>query len=170
MTLGREKLLYMSFFPGQDPAPGDQYSCDALERVIVPRTPDLGDGFNVRRALPSAPAHGRSVRVLRSLRPGGVPSRHGLDVRPHPHIGLSTVTYLFDGEIIHRDSLGTAVDPARRGQLDDGRARHRAFRAHRAERRANGDPLHGLQFWVAMPAPKRRSIRPLPITRTSCRS
>ena len=59
----------------------------------------------------------------------------GLDVRPHPHIGLATVTYLFDGEILHRDSLGT-VQPIRPGEveLDDRRPRHRPFRAHAARR------------------------------------
>ena len=59
----------------------------------------------------------------------------GLDVRPHPHIGLATVTYLFDGEITHRDSLGNLDgDPPGRGQSDDGRARHRPFGAHAARR------------------------------------
>ena len=78
----------------------------------------------------------------------------GLDVRPHPHIGLATVTYLFDGEIMHRDSLGTALrDPAGRGQLDDRRPRHRAFRAHRRRSGARtASPMHGLQMWVALPA------------------
>jgi hypothetical protein len=71
--------------------------------------------------------------------PTVLPVGTGLDVRPHPHIGLATVTYLFDGEILHRDSLGT-VQPIRPGgsQLDDGRARDRALRAQptgAAERR-----------------------------------
>ena len=77
-------------------------------------------------------------------------------MRPHPHIGLATVTYLFDGEIMHRDSLGSAVaDPPRRGELDDRRARHRPFRAHRRRSVAStGEPIHGLQMWVALPAAK----------------
>ena len=79
---------------------------------------------------------GRSSSSTISGRPNSAPG-NGLDVRPHPHIGLATVTYLFDGEIMHRDSLGTAVaDPAGRGQLDDRRPRHRAFRAHRRRERA----------------------------------
>jgi hypothetical protein len=67
-----------------------------------------------------------SITWAGALAPG-----QGIDVRPHPHINLATVTYLFEGEIVHRDSARSlAADPARRDQLDDRRARHRAFRAH----------------------------------------
>ena len=100
----------MSFFPGKDPQAGDVYACAAIAHVVVPRTVDLGDGFSVRRALPSA----RSRMVgpfifFDHFGPAEFRAGNGLDVRPHPHIGLATVTYLFDGEIMHRDSLGTAV-------------------------------------------------------------
>ena len=100
----------MSFFPGKDPQAGDAYACEAIAHVVVPRTVDLGDGFSVRRALPSA----RSRMVgpfifFDHFGPAEFRAGNGLDVRPHPHIGLATVTYLFDGEIMHRDSLGTAV-------------------------------------------------------------
>jgi redox-sensitive bicupin YhaK (pirin superfamily) len=73
-------------------------------------------------------------------------------VRPHPHIGLSTVSYLFSGEIMHRDSLGSVlpVRPAG-GQLDDCRARDHAQRALRARAGGFGDHLHGIQAWVALP-------------------
>ena len=80
-------------------------------------------------------------------------SGNGLDVRPHPHIGLATVTYLFDGEIMHRDSLGTAV-PIRPGEVNWMTAGRGIVHSERTgpERRAKGDSLHGLQMWVALPA------------------
>ncbi len=127
-----EKLKIMSFFPAKDPVFGDARSSDAIAQIIVPRSVDLG-GLQVRRALPSA----RSRMVgpfifFDHFGPAVFRVGDGIDVRPHPHIGLATVTYLFDGEIVHRDSLGSAhADPARRRQLDDRRPRHRSFRAHR---------------------------------------
>ena len=76
----------------------------------------------------------------------------GIDVRPHPHINLATVTYLFDGEIIHRDSLGTMM-PIRLGAVNWMTAgRHRAFRADQPELKARGSRLFGLQTWVALSA------------------
>jgi redox-sensitive bicupin YhaK (pirin superfamily) len=82
-----------------------------LETVIVPRIHDLGGGFEVRRALPHKDR--RMVGPFVFLDQMGshvfTPGQ-GIDVRPHPHIGLSTLSYLFDGEISHRDSLGTLQD------------------------------------------------------------
>ena len=99
----------MSFFPGKDPAAGNTYQCDAISQVIVPRTVDLGD-FAVRRALPSAQTRMVGPFIFFDhFGPAEFHAGNGLDVRPHPHIGLATVTYLFDGEIMHRDSLGTAM-------------------------------------------------------------
>src|SRR6266853_2573996 len=88
----------MSWMPTNDPVLGDPKSCDALELVIVPRTRDLGDGFEVRRALP----HGKRQMVgpfifFDHFGPVQFMSGKGMDVRPHPHIGLATVSYLFDG-------------------------------------------------------------------------
>ncbi|MEX2036289.1 MAG: pirin family protein, partial [Xanthobacteraceae bacterium] len=82
-------------------------------------------------------------------------SGHGLDVRPHPHIGLATVTYLFDGEIMHRDSLGTAA-PIRPGEVNWMTAGRGIVHSERTgpERRVSGDSLHGLQCWVALPSDK----------------
>src|SRR5919112_4757195 len=78
------------------------------DTVIVPRTRDLGDGFEVRRALPSIERRMVGPFIFfDQMGPAVFRSGAGLDVRPHPHIGLATVTYLFDGEILHRDSLGT---------------------------------------------------------------
>ena len=80
---------------------------------------------------------------------------NGLDVRPHPHIGLSTVTYLFDGEIMHRDSLGTAaaIKPGEVNWMTAGRGIVHSERTG-AELRTTGSPIHGLQMWVALPAAK----------------
>jgi len=146
----------MSFFPGKDPQAGDAYACDAIAHVVVPRTVDLGDGFSVRRALPSA----RSRMVgpfifFDHFGPAEFRAGNGLDVRPHPHIGLATVTYLFDGEIMHRDSLGTAV-AIRPGEVNWMTAGRGIVHSERtgAEKRAEGGPIHGLQMWVALPAAK----------------
>src|SRR5271154_3673461 len=134
----------MSFFPAKDPAFGDAGAADAIAQVIVPRSVDLG-GFQVHRALPSA----RSRMVgpfifFDHFGPAEFRSGDGLDVRPHPHIGLATVTYLFDGEIMHRDSLGTAV-PIRPGEINWMTAGRGITHSERTgtERRAHGDSLHG---------------------------
>jgi redox-sensitive bicupin YhaK (pirin superfamily) len=146
----------MSFFPGKDPQAGNTYACEAIAHVVVPRTVDLGDGFSVRRALPSA----RSRMVgpfifFDHFGPAEFRAGNGLDVRPHPHIGLATVTYLFDGEIMHRDSLGTAVaiKPGEVNWMTAGRGIVHSERTG-AEKRAAGGPIHGLQMWVALPAAK----------------
>ena len=146
----------MSFFPGKDPQAGDTYACEAIAHVVVPRTVDLGDGFSVRRALPSA----RSRMVgpfifFDHFGPAEFRAGNGLDVRPHPHIGLATVTYLFDGEIMHRDSLGTAA-PIKPGEINLMTAGRGIVHSERTgtELRATGSPIHGLQMWVALPAAK----------------
>ncbi|MGE3366934.1 MAG: pirin family protein [Rhizobiaceae bacterium] len=98
----------MSFFPGKDPAAGNTWQCDAISQVVVPRTVDLGDGFSVRRALPSVQS--RMVGpffFFVHFGPAEFRAGHGLDVRPHPHIGLATVSYLFVGESMHRVSRGS---------------------------------------------------------------
>ncbi len=145
----------MSFFPGKDPAAGDTYQCDAIDQVIVPRTVDLGD-FAVRRALPSARTRMVGPFIFFDhFGPAEFHAGNGLDVRPHPHIGLATVTYLFDGEIMHRDSLGTAVAirPGEVNWMTAGRGIVHSERT-RPERRVDGEPIHGLQMWVALPAAK----------------
>jgi redox-sensitive bicupin YhaK (pirin superfamily) len=126
--------------------------CDAIETRIVPRAKDLG-GFEVRRVLP----HGRRMMVgpfifwdqmgLARFTPGT-----GIDVRPHPHIGLATVTYLFSGEIMHRDSLGTVI-PIRPGEMNLMSAGRGIVHSERTppDARANGHELYGIQAWVALP-------------------
>ncbi len=100
---------------------------DSVEMIILPPVRDLGDGFTVRRALPSP--HRRMVGpfiFFDQMGPTVLAPGNGLDVRPHPHIGLATVTYLLEGNIMHRDLARLRTgNPAGRGQLDDGRARHR---------------------------------------------
>src|ERR1700680_3363255 len=143
----------MSFFPGKDPSPGDAQSSDAIEQVIVPRSVDLG-GFQVHRALPS----GRSRMVgpfifFDHFGPAVFKAGDGIDVRPHPHIGLATVTYLFDGEIVHRDSLGSAM-PIRPGAVNWMTAGRGIVHSERTAAEAGGacEPLQGLQLWLALPA------------------
>ena len=89
---------------------GDTQSCDALELVVVPRVRDLG-GFAVRRALPHAKRQMVGPFIFfDQMGPVQFLAGQGMDVRPHPHIGLATVTYLFDGRIMHRDSEGNALE------------------------------------------------------------
>ena len=161
----------MSWQPAPDPL-CDKAAADLIETVIVPRTRDLGRVRGAARPALGTAADGRA-RSSSSTRWGRpVPAGHGLDVRPHPHIGLATVTYLFDGEILHRDSLGTrAADPAGRRQLDDGRARHRPFRAHapRGPRAPAAGCSASSPGWRCRRPPRRRR-RPSSITRaTRCR-
>jgi redox-sensitive bicupin YhaK (pirin superfamily) len=145
----------MSFFPGKDPESGDKFSCEAISNVIVPRTVDLGD-FAVRRALPSARTRMVGPFIFFDhFGPAEFRAGAGLDVRPHPHIGLSTVTYLFDGEIMHRDSLGTAM-AIRPGEVNWMTAGRGIVHSERTgpDKRVTGSPIHGLQMWVALPAAK----------------
>jgi hypothetical protein len=142
----------MSWMPSQDPVPGDKHSCDALELVIVPRARDLG-GFEVRRALP----HGKRQMVgpfifFDHFGPVQFIAGQGMDVRPHPHIGLATVTYLFDGRVVHRDSEGNALEitPGAMNLMTAGRGIAHSERTPAAERQA-GAHMFGLQSWIALP-------------------
>ncbi|PVE49735.1 pirin family protein [Rhizobium rhizogenes] len=145
----------MSFFPGNDPAAGDAFACDAIENLIVPRASDIG-GFSVRRALPT-----RDRRLVGPfiffdrMGPAILKAGEALDVKPHPHIGLSTVTYLFDGEIKHRDSLGTEV-VVRPGDINLMTAGRGIVHSERTPENLRGHPLSmsGLQTWLALPDDK----------------
>ena len=124
----------------------------AIETVIVPRARDLG-GFEVRRALPSARKQMVGPFIFfDQMGPAEFLLGQGIDVRPHPHIGLATVTYLFDGEIIHRDSLGTlqAIRPGEVNWMTAGRGIAHSERTAAAARTA-GAKLFGIQTWVALP-------------------
>jgi redox-sensitive bicupin YhaK (pirin superfamily) len=142
----------MSWQPVEDPQPGDAHACSAIDTVIVPRARDLG-GFEVRRALPSARRQMVGPFIFwDQMGPAEFLLGEGVDVRPHPHIGLATVTYLFDGEIIHRDSLGT-LEPIRPGALNVMSAGRGIVHSERtgAEARSRGAKLFGIQAWVALP-------------------
>jgi redox-sensitive bicupin YhaK (pirin superfamily) len=146
----------MSWQPSSDPVLGDKKSCDALELVIVPRVRDLGDGFQVRRALP----HGKRQMVgpfifFDQMGPMQFLAGHGMDVRPHPHIGLATVTYLFDGRIMHRDSEGhiQEIVPGAMNLMTAGRGIAHSERTPDVPRR-DGQHMLGLQSWIALPAGK----------------
>jgi redox-sensitive bicupin YhaK (pirin superfamily) len=95
----------MSWSPCPDPLLGDRRSTDAIETLIVPRAVDLGE-MTVRRALPSTKRQMVGPFIFfDQMGPAEFLTDQGIDVRPHPHINLSTLTYLFEGEILHRDSL-----------------------------------------------------------------
>jgi redox-sensitive bicupin YhaK (pirin superfamily) len=128
-------------------------NASALETVVIPRTRDLGDGFEVRRALPTTERRMVGPFVFfDQMGPHVFNAGAGLDVRPHPHIGLSTVTYLFDGEILHRDSLNT-VQPIRPGAVNWMTAGRGIVHSERTapELRQREPSLFGLQCWVALP-------------------
>ncbi|MDQ7968894.1 MAG: pirin family protein [Oxalicibacterium faecigallinarum] len=125
----------------------------ALETVVVPRTRDLGDNFEVRRALPTTRKRMVGPFVfLDQMGPHGFEAGHGLDVRPHPHIGLATVTYLLDGEIEHRDSVGS-VQIIRPGAVNWMTAGSGIVHSERTNLQTRQHPssLFGLQCWVALP-------------------
>jgi redox-sensitive bicupin YhaK (pirin superfamily) len=125
---------------------------DSIRFVIDPRVHDLG-GFSVRRVLPHL--HARRVGpfvFFDHMGPATFPPGQGIDVRPHPHIGLATVTYLFEGAIQHRDSLGfvQTIRPGDVNWMTAGRGIVHSERSP-AEERAAGHRLHGIQVWVALP-------------------
>lgn len=142
----------MSWMPDKEPEPGDRKSCDALEFAIVPRARDIGN-FEVRRALPQAKRMMVGPFIfLDQMGPAAMPAGVGMDVRPHPHIGLSTVTYLFEGAIMHRDSEGNALEilPGAMNLMTAGRGIAHSERTPDAERK-NGQRLSGMQSWIALP-------------------
>jgi redox-sensitive bicupin YhaK (pirin superfamily) len=143
----------MSWLPDKDPVLGDKHSCDALELIIVPRVRDLGDGFSVRRALP----HSKRQMIgpfifFDQMGPVQLVAGRGLDVRPHPHIGLATVTYLFDGRVTHRDSEGNDMDitPGAMNLMTAGRGISHSERTP-ASVRTHGGGMFGIQSWIALP-------------------
>jgi len=123
-----------------------------IEHVIEGRARDI-DGFSVRRVLPAASRKMVGPFIFfdhigpASLAPGG-----GLDVRPHPHIALATVTYLYAGALMHRDSLGFVqeIRPGDVNWMTAGRGIVHSERSPPAER-TRGPHLHGIQSWVALP-------------------
>ena len=143
----------MSWHPCPDPVPGDARSVDAIRTVITPRAVDLGE-MEVRRALPSKAGQMVGPFIFfDQMGPAEFLTDEGIDVRPHPHINLATLTYLFEGEIRHRDSLGTdmAITPGAVNWMRAGRGIVHSERTS-DERRTRGQRLFGLQTWLALPA------------------
>ena len=128
-------------------------SDSAVDSVIIPPVRDLGDGFTVRRALPSPKRRMVGPFIfLDHMGPAAFSGEQALDVRPHPHIGLATVTFLIEGEIMHRDSLGSeqAIRPGEVNWMTAGSGIVHSERTPQSQR-ASGGSLFGLQTWVALP-------------------
>lgn len=125
---------------------------DPIQTVVIPRTGDIGN-FEVRRALPTKQQRMVGPFVFfDQMGPGEFLTDAGLDVRPHPHIGLATVTYLFSGRVMHRDSLGTAlpIEPGAVNLMTAGRGIAHSERTPTDDRVAPSR-LFGIQAWVALP-------------------
>jgi len=129
-----------------------QSPCSGISSIIHASEKDLG-GFSVRRYIP----HMKQRKVgpfvfFDHMLPAKFKPGNGIDVRPHPHIGLATITYLFDGEIVHRDSLGyvQSITPGAVNWMTAGRGVVHSERTGEAAQRL-GQTLHGIQVWVALP-------------------
>ncbi|MEM6823816.1 MAG: pirin family protein [Pseudomonadota bacterium] len=142
----------MSWNPALDPHCPTGDAVDAIETVIIPRARDLG-AFEVRRALPAPKRQmvGPFIFFDQMGPAEFLPSR-GMDVRPHPHIGLATISYLYRGRMHHRDSLGTDmwIEP---GAVNWMVAGHGITHSERTDDETQKDPMpfFGIQTWVALP-------------------
>jgi redox-sensitive bicupin YhaK (pirin superfamily) len=124
----------------------------SIELIVEPRQRDVG-GLSVRRVLPTLRRRMIGPFVFFDhMGPVEFPPGEGADVRPHPHINLATVTYLFEGELDHRDSLGShqAIQPGAVNWMTAGRGIVHSERTAMPVRQA-GQRLHGIQLWVALP-------------------
>lgn len=145
----------MSWNPGIEPGCPDEIGIDSIETLIVPRARDLGS-FEVRRALPAPRRQMVGPFVFfDQAGPAEFITGSGVDVRPHPHIGLATVTYLYRGEFQHRDSLGTdqIIRPGAVNWMVAGRGVTHSERTSQQTRQAPHS-LFGIQTWVALPEDK----------------
>ena len=142
----------MSWNPAIEPHCPEAGSLDDIETLIVPRARDLG-GFEVRRALPSPKRQMVGPFVFfDQMGPAEFINEGGIDVRPHPHIGLSTVTYLYQGEFEHRDSVGShqMIYPGEVNLMTAGRGVTHSERTSQ-QTRAKQNRLFGIQTWIALP-------------------
>jgi redox-sensitive bicupin YhaK (pirin superfamily) len=130
------------------------HPCSGIRIIVTPRDSDIGGGFFVRRLLPAAELHALGPFIFFDhLGPATFEPGTGIDVRPHPHIGLATITYLFAGEILHRDNLG-CVQPIHPGAINWMTAGCGIAHSERTppQVRSQRHTLHALQLWVALPA------------------
>ncbi|PYF84143.1 MULTISPECIES: pirin family protein [Marinomonas] len=134
--------------------------CEAIETIIKPREKDLGE-FSVRRTLPTTQRKTVGPWIFFDhMGPANFSAGSGVNVRPHPHINLATVTYLFEGEILHRDSLGSyaTITPGDINLMVAGKGITHSER-ERPEVKNVPHTLHGLQLWLALPE-KDEEIEP----------
>lgn len=125
-----------------------------IKAIVTPRESDIGGGFFVRRLLPMAQLRAIGPFIFFDhLGPATFAPGTGIDVKPHPHIGLATITYLLDGEILHRDNLG-CVQPIQPGAINWMTAGRGIAHSERTppQLRSQAHTLHALQLWVALPA------------------
>ena len=142
----------MSWNPALQPGSPDDVDLDAIETVIVPRSRDLG-GFEVRRALPAPKRQMVGPFIFfDQAGPAELLTGQGIDVRPHPHIGLGTVTYLYRGDFHHRDSTGAdqIIKPGALNWMVAGRGVTHSERTSAAAR-SGPNGLFGIQTWLALP-------------------
>ncbi|NHF72261.1 pirin family protein [Paracoccus xiamenensis] len=142
----------MSWNPALTPGNPDEIGLDAIETVIVPRTRDLGD-FEVRRALPAPQRQMVGPFIFfDQAGPAEFLTGQGVDVRPHPHIGLGTVTFLYRGDFHHRDSIGTdqVILPGAVNWMVAGKGVTHSERTSEAGRKGPHS-LYGIQTWIALP-------------------
>lgn len=148
----------MSWNPALEPHCPDATNPDAIETVIIPRARDLG-GFEVRRALPAPKRQMVGPFIFfDQAGPAEFLTGKGIDVRPHPHIGLATLTYLYEGEFQHRDSLGTnqMIYPGAVNWMIAGKGVTHSERTSEATRQGR-HKLFGIQTWVALPEDQEES-------------
>ncbi|MBY5795422.1 pirin family protein [Rhizobium leguminosarum bv. viciae] len=142
----------MSWNPAIEPGCPDEVGIDAIETLIIPRARDLG-GFEVRRALPAPKRQMVGPFIFfDQTGPAELLTGQGIDVRPHPHIGLGTVTYLYRGDFHHRDSTGAdqIIRPGALNWMVAGRGVSHSERTS-ATARTGPNSLFGIQTWLALP-------------------
>jgi redox-sensitive bicupin YhaK (pirin superfamily) len=145
-------MARMSWNPAIEPGCPDEVGIDAIETLIIPRSRDLGD-FEVRRALPAPKRQMVGPFIFfDQAGPAEFLTGQGVDVRPHPHTGLGTVTYLFRGDFHHRDSTGAdqIIRPGELNWMVAGRGVSHSERTS-ATARSGPNSLFGIQTWLALP-------------------
>ena len=151
----------MSWNPALAPGCPDEIGVDAIETLIIPRARDLG-GFEVRRALPAPKRQMVGPFIFfDQAGPAEFLTGQGIDVRPHPHIGLGTVTYLYRGDFHHRDSIGSdqIITPGELNWMVAGKGVTHSERTSAAARQGPNN-LYGIQTWIALPE-EREDMDPI---------